>query len=276
MNSENWKMLARDGLPLAGTTWTPTAPPRAAILLIHGLGEHHGRYAHVAAAAAERGLAVLAFDLRGHGQSQGKRGHTPTYAQLLDDVDAGLARLRTTFPGVPHFLYGHSLGGSLVINYLLRQHPAVTGAVVTSPGLATAFTPPAAKLRLARLLDHVLPALTMGNEIDPAGIARDPEVVRAYLADPLVHDRLSVRLGMAILDSGQYARDHAAELTTPLLVMVSPDDPITSAPAAAAFCVAAGEVCALREWPGLFHELHNEAEQAAVIAALLDWIEARL
>ena len=133
----NW--TSADGLPLVGRCWEPAGEPRAVVCLVHGLGEHSGRYAHVAAALNDAGYAVLACDKRGHGRSGGKRGHTPSYEALMTDIDLLLAQAEQRFPGKPRFLYGHSLGGNEVLNYALRRKPDLAGVVATSPGLRTAF-----------------------------------------------------------------------------------------------------------------------------------------
>lgn len=269
----NW--TSADGLPLVGRCWEPAGEPRAVVCLVHGLGEHSGRYAHVAAALNDAGYAVLACDKRGHGRSGGKRGHTPSYEALMADIDLLLAQAEQRFPGKPRFLYGHSLGGNEVLNYALRRKPDLAGVVATSPGLRTAFQPPALQLAAGRLMNRLWPAFTMPNGLEQAAVSRDPTVVAAYQADPLVHDRLSARLGMSLLESGEWAIAHAAEFPVPLLLMHGTADRLTSVAASQEFAARAPH-CTLKLWEGLYHETHNEPEKAEVIGFVVSWLNATL
>ncbi len=156
-----WK--TQDGLQLYAQAWQPEGSPKAVLCLVHGLGEHSGRYVHVAKYLSERGLALLAFDLRGHGKSQGQRGHAPTYEAFLDDIAQLLDEASARFPTCPRFLYGHSLGGNLVLNAILRRRPPLNGAIVTGPLLCPAFDPPGWKLLLGKLMSAAWPTLSMAN-----------------------------------------------------------------------------------------------------------------
>jgi alpha-beta hydrolase superfamily lysophospholipase len=246
------------------------------VCLVHGLGEHSGRYGHVAARLVEAGYAVLAVDLRGHGQSPGQRGDAPSYDSLLDDVDSLLAEAMRRHPGTSQFLYGHSLGGALVLNYCLRRRPALAGAIATASLLRLAFAPSAGKRFTARLLNRVWPTLSLSNELDPNDLSRDPVVVRAYRADPLVHDRLSVRLGVAILEAGHTALANAREIAVPVLVMHGGSDRITSADASDELARLAGSSASFKRWDKLYHEIHNEPEQVEVLACVVSWLDERL
>lgn len=262
---------SNDGLALAGYLWQPDGTPRAVIALVHGLGEHAGRYRHVAAALNAAGYAVLTFDQRGHGRSAGKRGVIPRYDALMDDIDLLLAQVRQRFPGQHIFLYGHSLGGNEVLNYALRRQPNLAGVVATSPGLRTTTPPPAAQLALGKVMNRIWPAFTMPNGLELAAISRDPAVVRAYEADPLTHDRLSAALGIGLLEAGEWALAHAAEFPVPLLLIHGDADRIT-APAASTEFASRAPDSTLKLWPGLYHETHNEPEQAAVLAYTVTWL----
>lgn len=267
----NW--TSADGLPLAGRCWEPAGEPRAIICLVHGLGEHCGRYAHVAGALTDAGYAVLACDKRGHGRSGGKRGYIPSYDALMDDIDLLLAQASQRFAGKPRFLYGHSLGGNEVLNHALRRKPALAGVVSTSPGLRTAFKPPALQLAAGRLMNRLWPAFTLANGLDVTAISRDPAVVEAYQADPLVHDRLSARLGVSLLESGEWAIAHAAQFPAPLLLMHGAADRLTSCQASQEFARKA-PTCTLKLWDGLYHETHNEPEKGEVLAFIVSWLDA--
>jgi alpha-beta hydrolase superfamily lysophospholipase len=264
-----------DGLALVGRSWEPDGEPKAVVCLVHGLGEHCGRYAHVAAALTTAGLAVLACDKRGHGRSEGKRGFIPSYDALMDDIDLLLDQASTRHPGKPRFLYGHSLGGNEVLNYALRRKPALAGVVATSPGLRTAFKPSAAQLAAGKIMNRLYPGFTMANGLDVTAISRDPTVVEAYQKDPLVHDRLSARLGVELLETGEWAIDHAADFPVPLLLAHGTGDRITSHQASQEFAAKA-PACTLKLWEGLYHETHNEPEKGAVILENVAWITQRI
>ncbi len=266
-----WK--TEDGLRLYGQGWQPETHPRAAICLVHGLGEHSGRYGHLAAVLYDSGYALLAFDLRGHGRSEGKRGHSRTFEDLMRDISRLLEEAKTRLPDRPRLLYGHSLGGNLVLNYALRHPPDVSGVIATGPALRPGFEPPGWKMTLGKVMYRLVPSLSMSNEIDREMISRDPEVVNAYISDPLVHDRITARLAMDFLASGLWALENAARFPVPLLLMHGGTDRLTSVEATREFAQKAGELCTLKIWDHLYHEIHNEPEKEAVFAYLLDWLK---
>ena len=268
----NWN--SDDGLCFHAQCWQPDARPKAVVCLAHGLGEHSGRYAHLGAFLGHHGYALFAFDLRGHGQTDGQRGHTPDPNALMDDVSYALAEAASAFPSCPVFLYGHSLGGVLVLDYVLRRRPTLAGVIASSPALQLATKPSPAKLAAARVMDRLLPTFSLSNGLDRSGLSRDPAVVHAYNTDPLVHDRISARLGMYLLASGEWALAHAAEFTLPLLLTCGSADRITSADGVRAFAAKAGPDCTLKIWDGMFHETHNEPQKDQVFAYLLQWLGA--
>lgn len=268
-----------DGIQFRYQGWLPDTDPRAVVCLVHGIGEHTGRYAHVAAALNAAGYALLGCDLRGHGRSGGPRGHTPSYAALLDDIDRLLEEAAHRHPGLPRFLYGHSLGGNLVLNYALRSdpglrsQPAVTGVIATSPALRLATPPPALQVALVRAINKVYGGLRIPNGLDLEGLARDPEVIRAYTKDPLVHNQVSVRLALGMFESGEWALAHAAGFPLPLLLVHGTQDKLTSAKASEEFAAQVpGGRCTLKLWEGFYHETHNEPEQAQVLQFMIDWL----
>lgn len=279
-----------DGAPFYFQGWQPEVAPKAVVCLVHGLGEHSGRYAHVAAALNAAGYALFGFDLRGHGKSGGPRGHTPTYDTLMDDIGRLLDEAAARYPGLPRFLYGHSLGGNLVLNYALRRCSSqlapeavtlsaaersrrVSGVISTSPGLRVTTPPPALQVLLAKVMNKLQPGMQMANGLALDGLARDPEVIRAYTGDPLVHNKISVRLALGMLEAGEWALAHAAEFPLPLLLVHGTKDILTSAKASEEFAAKtpAGR-CTLKLWEGFYHETHNEPEKAEVLAYMIDWL----
>ncbi len=273
MDTFEWTWKSTDGLEMFARGWTPGARPKAAIALVHGHGEHSGRFEHVAAALTGAGYALLGFDLRGHGRSGGSRGHTPSYDALLDDIAVFLAQVQKRFPGLP-FLYGHSLGGNLVLNYALRRKPDLRGVIATSPWLKLSFQPPAAQLVLARMMNGIAPGFTQNSGLNVNGLSHDRAVVDAYVNDPLVHEKISARLYLSMHESGLWALEHAYDFTLPLLLMHGSADPITSAEASREFAARAGKTAELKIWDGMFHETHNEPQKAQVLQAMRDWLDA--
>jgi alpha-beta hydrolase superfamily lysophospholipase len=266
----------KNGIKLHLQAWEPDARPKAVVAVLHGLGEHVARYAPIAGALVKRGFAVMGFDLRGHGRSGGKRGHTPSYETLLDDLGALLDRIAVRYPRRPVFLYGHSLGGALAINYVMRRPSKIKGVIATSPLLVTVVKAPPLKVAVARLLDPILPTYTDRWAVEPKSLARDPAVGDAYERDPLVHDFITSRMYLAATEAGQWALDHAADFPLPLLLMHGTEDRLTSWEASREFARRLGSKVTWRSWEGWYHELHNEPERSRVVRVMTTWMNGRL
>ncbi len=256
--------------------WEPEQKPKAVVALIHGLGEHTGRYAHVGQAFNSAGYSLIGFDLRGHGKSGGARGHTPFYDAMMDDIADFMAWIEKRYPGLPRFLYGHSMGGNQVINFFLRRKPDVAGVIATGPWLKLAFDPPAMQVMLGKTMNNIAPSFTQNSNLETAALSHDQKVVDAYNHDPLVHAKISARLFVSIYESGLWALDHAEEFSVPLLLMHGTADRITSSAASAEFAKRAGKVVTWHPWDGFYHEIHNEPEKAAVIKTMIDWLDGQL
>ena len=267
---------ARDGVELFARSWLPQAEPRAAIALVHGLGEHSGRYQHVAAHFTQAGYIVQAFDLRGHGKTPGPRGHVRSIELILQDIDLALEKIAQAYPGLPRFLYGHSLGGLLVLYYGLRYQRKLTGVIASSPGLSTALHEQKTKLMLAQVLGSLLPGITIATGLDVNSISRDPQVVQAYIADPLVHDRSSLGFAKGLLNMVNWVRAHAQEFTYPLLLVQGTGDQLVYSRGSQEFAKQVPGNVTLKLWDGLAHELHNEPEKELVLQYLLGWLDQQL
>ncbi|MBI1856181.1 MAG: lysophospholipase [Chloroflexi bacterium] len=267
---------SKDGIRFYMRGWEPDKAPKAVVCLLHGHGEHVGRYAHVGEAFSKAGYVLVGYDERGHGKTGGPRGHTPSYDAMMDDVADFLALMEKRYPGLPRFLYGHSMGGNQVINFALRHKPALAGVIATDPWLKLAFDPPAIKVTLGRMMNSIYPAFTQASELETAALSRDPEIVRAYEKDPLVHDKMSARLFVGMYESGLWALDHAAEFPLPLLLMHGTGDRLISSQASREFAERAGRNAAFRAWDGFYHEIHNEPEKAEVLKSMTVWMDERL
>ncbi len=275
MATTEWNWKSRDGLELYARGWM-AEKPKAVVCLVHGHGEHVDRYNHVGRAFTNAGYTLQGFDLRGHGRSSGQRGHTPSYQSLLDDVDDFLADARKRYPGLPLFLYGHSMGGNQVINYALRYPQNLKGVIATGAWLRLAFEPSPVQLTLAKVMNAIAPSFSQPSGLEQAALSRDPEVIRAYAADPLVHEKISARLFTVMYANGLWALAHAAELKVPMLLMHGSADRLTSVDASREFSRRAGEMVTLRIWDGFYHEIHNEPEKAQVIQRMIDWLNEQL
>jgi alpha-beta hydrolase superfamily lysophospholipase len=276
------RCTAADGLELYWQSWVP-ASPLGLLVIVHGLAEHGGRYRDTAQDFAASGWAVFAGDLRGHGRSANVpvagRVHIRRFTDYFLDADAFIEIAREHHAGLPLFLLGHSMGGLITIRYVL-QHPAgQAGAIISSPALGTHpdFKPPALLRILVSVLDRLAPRLRFPSDLDTQAISRDPEVVRAYLDDPLVSSKVSARWYAEILRSMQQAHVDAHTLQIPMLLMQSGSDRLVdpAAPARWAGAAPPGRVEVVN-WEGLYHEMFNEPEKPKVRQRTLDWLKQQL
>jgi alpha-beta hydrolase superfamily lysophospholipase len=266
-------LKTEDGLSLYARLEELPEKNSPVLILCHGMGEHSGRYEHVIRYFAGRGFHVLAPDHRGHGKSDGQRGHTPSYERLMQDIGLYIKTMADLFPGMPTVLYGHSMGGNLVLNYALRHDDERVVAVVASaPYLRLAFSPPAWKVKLGRLAAGLYPAFSQSTELETAAISRDPAVVRAYEEDPLVHDRITAAFFVNVHDAGEWALQNAARTHLPTLIIHGTADRLTSLEASKIFAEKGGNRVTLKEYPGLYHELHNEPEKESVLYDVAEWL----
>ncbi len=269
----NWK--TKDQIDLYGCEWCADEA-RAVIGLIHGLGEHVRRYDHVGRFFNERGYGVVGYDRRGHGRSKGKRGHAPQYGVYLDEIAQLLIECERRYPDRPVFLYGHSMGGNLLLTYVLRRHPDVSGAIVTGPHIRLSFQPNSTSVALGRLLRRVMPGFTQGTGLVPDHVSRDARVVEAYNTDPLVHDRVTAATAIDMFQAAAYLDQYAGPVGVPLLLMHGGGDHITEARATEELAGRLEGDVTLKIWPELYHEIHNEPEQEEVLAYVAGWIEQHL
>ena len=258
--------------------WVPESEsPRAAVLLVHGYGEHSGRYDHLGRWLGARNLAVHAYDHRGHGRSGGRTCHVDAFDDYLDDVGRMLDHVRREHAGLPLFLVGHSMGGLIVSAFLRERHPDIEGAVTSGAALAVPDTFSPFRVWAARLLRGVAPRLSLPSGLDAAGISRDPEVVRVYQEDPLVHSTMTSSLAVELLRALQRTAGGGAAVRVPMLLLHGESDPLCHVDGSREFhatlTTPGSDLCV---YPGLYHEIFNEPEQEAVFQDLLAWVEGRL
>ena len=269
--------LARGSSHLFRRTWLPQDLPRAAIVLVHGLGEHSGRYENLARHCTGLGFAVHAIDHYGHGNSDGHPGYVERFSVYLDGVRALHEHVQQMHQEIPVFLLGHSMGGLISAAYLLEQQDAFRACVLSGPALKSDAEPPALVMIVVRLLAAFVPTVPLLG-LDPAGVSRDPEVVRAYVADPLVHHgKLTARLIAEMSGAMRNTLAQSGAISLPLLIMHGDQDVLTSPQGSQAlFEAVSSQDKTLKLYPGLYHEIFNEPEKDAVLSDMTTWLEAHL
>lgn len=266
-----YNIRLKNGLILRGMLQSPGVNTHGMIIFIHGLGEHIKRYSSWADLFNKEGFGFTGVDLPGHGRSDGQRGNIKSYSVTDEMIDILLDSTRKTFPGIPVFLYGHSLGGGIVIDYLLRKNPALRGAIVTSPWLRLAFEPPKFKILMASVLKNIIPGMTQPSGLEVNHLSKDRMVAEAYVADPLIHDKVSVSLFHSAMKASTNALKNSHALKTDLLLMHGSDDMICS-PGGSCEFASGTHMAELKIWDGGFHELHNEPDKLDVFQYIINWI----
>lgn len=252
---------------------------QAVLCIIHGFAEHSGRYAEAAAFFNKNKISVYAVDLFGHGKTEGKRGFSPSYNETLETVGALIAIAKRDYPQLPVFVWGHSMGGNIVLNFLLRKKPNLRGAIATAPWLRLGFEPPKFKILLAKLMRNIYPAFPEKANLDVTSISRDPEQVRKYENDPLVHNQATAGTFLDTFEAGYWAIDNASNIEIPLLLLHGTGDKLISPSGSVGFYNnAPKELVSLKQYEGFYHELHNEPEphRTTVLSDMLSWINAKI
>jgi acylglycerol lipase len=259
---------------LFGQAWLPERGPRAVIVISHGLAEHGGRYADLAARLVETGYAVYAIDHRGHGRSSGRRANIERFDYLVADLGVFIGRAQREHPDTPVILLGHSMGGAVALACALRYHKVLRGLVLSAPALAAGEALPAFKVWMVKLLSAIAPN-TGALTLPAAAVSRDPAIVRAYESDPLVfRGSIPARTLAELLLAMQRLQQTAHELRVPVLVQHGTADSLV--PLAAVYPVyqhlGVAKSRALQIYEGLYHEVYNEPERDRVIGDLAAWL----
>lgn len=267
---------AAAGEKLFYQSWVPDAP-RAVIVLAHGYAEHLGRYDHVAERLGRDGFAVFALDHWGHGRSDGARGFVPRFQVFLDGMTSLLSVAKGAFPDLPRILIGHSMGGLISVAHLLSNQAAYAGAILSGPAVKPAEPPSAATLIVGRLLSRFAPKAGI-LQLDSSAVSRDPAVVAAYRADPLVHTgKMSARLAAEMLDAMAMVQRRASEISLPILIVHGSEDRL-AAPAGARelFEKLSCRDKQFHDFLGLYHEVFNEPERNEVLDLVASWISQHI
>jgi alpha-beta hydrolase superfamily lysophospholipase len=256
--------------------WSPSrAQPWASLTILHGLGDHGGRFNNVAISLASAGIGVVAIDLPGHGRSPGRRGMIESYDQLIDEVGDAATFSSRLWEATPSFVLGHSMGGNLVLNWAIRRRfesHSIAGIIAVAPMLKLAQTPKPHYLKVGRWLEKNFPNLRLTAPVDVRQLCSDPIGQDAYRRDPYVHRKMSMRLGMALIDSGQWVLEHAEQLEKPCLMMHGCDDTLTCPKATEAMADRIGSNASLKLWTNARHDLHFELQRESVFNYLIHWM----
>lgn len=270
-------IVTEDGLRLYTQKWIPKESPDAVVALVHGYAEHCGRYDTVASTFIHRGAAVYAYDQRGYGRSQGMRAYVDNFDDYLDDLALFLQHVRTQRPNLPLFVFGHSMGGLIVLKYALDRSLSARGLMLNGPAIE--INPSLAPfLRwIAQFLGRLVPTLPTTRSPEDA-ISRDPTVVEEAKDDPLnYHGRVLARTGAEMLRAGEEVRTRMANLKHPFLVLHGTADSLASPEwSRRLYEQAAAEDKTLKLYEGLYHETYHEPEKDEVLRDLGDWLSARM
>ncbi len=265
------------GVRIVYDVWTPSRNPSGVVILCHGYAEHARRYDHVAQRFADAGLITYALDLRGHGRSGGKRVYLKDMAEYTTDFHRLVGIAAAEHPELKRVVLGHSMGGGVVFTYGV-EHPGDYAAMVLSgPAVNAQDAVSSLKLTAAKALGSILPGLPV-EQLPADAVSRDPAVVAAYEADPLVHHgKLPAGIGKALIAVGETMPQRAVALTAPLLIVHGGQDKLIPVSGSRRLVECVGSTDAnLKVYPELYHEVFNEPERALVLDDVVSWIEAHL
>ncbi|OFX51413.1 MAG: hypothetical protein A2046_04420 [Bacteroidetes bacterium GWA2_30_7] len=271
MKTESYNILSVDGLKLHFIHWH-LPNPKAILVLIHGIGEHSGRYNYLASRFVAVGINVVSMDYRGHGLSEGKRGHINSYSELLNDINTLFKEIPLEYKNLPIILYGHSMGGNIALNYTMRMCPSINLLIATSPWIRLPRQIPTWLNFFAKILNKIYPSFTQRVTFHSSELTHDLAVLEEHGQDNLNHGFISPRMYFEMCKSGNYILKNSEKLKNKTLLMHGTLDCITSSKATEEFSLKTKNFSTFKLWDGMFHELHNEIEKDVVIDYVIDWI----
>lgn len=262
------------GLNVVGKYW-PTQNARAMVVIVHGTGDHIGRFEWLANQLNQRGYAVFGSDWRGNGLSEGKRGYVDSFEVLLNDLQLVIDRAAER-SSAPMFLYGQSFGGLKSIYFAMRRNSCVAGIIASSPALKIAIDPPLWKLLIGRTVGKFFPKISLPTGIHVEQLTHDAEAQHVFREDRLRHNQICGRTFFSMIETGQWVLSHANQLKVPTLLMHGDQDTVTNYLATRQFAESNPAFCEFKSWDGMRHELHNEIEKVNVVNFVSEWIQAVL
>ena len=276
MESFEGTFSGHGGLELYYRRWRPEDVPKAVLVVVHGFGEHSGRYGNVVDWFVPKGYAVYALDWRGHGRSAGKRGHVESFAEIRSDVKVFLNLVRSEEPDQAIFLLGHSLGGLIVLDNVLHDSSGLVGVVASGPLLCAPGISPFL-LWVGKVLSRIWPGLALDVGLDVTALSRDGSVVEAYVNDPLVHGKATPRFNTELMAAIEWTQAHAGDMDLPCLIVHGDSDRLCPPEASQEFFENVTFDDKERiEYQGYFHEVFNDVGKEKVLADVEAWLERHL
>jgi alpha-beta hydrolase superfamily lysophospholipase len=267
---------SHDGMELFYQHWWSKPPTRGVVVMVHGLGGHSGLFQNIVEALAPARFQLYALDLRGNGRSPGQRGYVNNWGELRGDVGVFLDFINQSQPNLPKFILGHSVGGAVVLDYVLHHPTGLQGTIISNPTLGAVGISPF-RFAIARLLSQIWPTFSLSTGVARDTGARDPELCAAYAADPLRHATGSARLATEYIATADWIQTHAADLAVPLLMLQGGADRV-SLPAGSRrfFNQVTFPDKTWREYPESYHEIYDDHDRQIVLADLSNWLQAHL
>ncbi len=266
-----------NGVSLYSQRWLPEVHPRAVIAIVHGIGDHSGRYLNIVNHLVSSEYAVYGFDLRGHGNSPGQRGHIDSWVEYRIDLLNFIKVIKAQQSRRLIFLMGHSMGALIALDYILSENDRLAGMIISGAPIEPVGVAKPYKVALARILSRIYPRFPIGLGLDDNAISRIPSVVESYQDDPLVHGKISARWGTELLSALESVKMHVEDISIPLLMIHGEADRLNSAEGAKKFFdrIRAYDkefIC----YPAGYHELHNDLDNETMLSDLLDWIDRHM
>jgi len=265
------------GVELYYQCWLPDGEPKGVVAIDHGMGEHSGRYPNLVNALLPENWIVYGYDKRGHGRSGGQRGHIMHFEDYRQDVDTYLKLVFKEQPGLPVFLYGHSLGSLTTLDYIMHTQSGLAGAIVSGTAVDPVGVASPAMIQVAKIMSKLLPTFCITSTLDPYGLSQDEAVCKAYIADPMVHNKMSARYGMESLKTVEWIKAHPELIQIPVMFVHGEKDPILTLEGAKKFYASVPYPDKeMHVYLKCKHEVHNDFEHANLMADVLKWLSAHV
>ena len=277
MREQTGQFLGSNDLHLRSKTWTPEGPPKAVLAIIHGAGEHVDRYQHLVDILVPDGFILTGYDQCGHGKSEGPRGHINSWSEYREDCHCYLGQIRDSAPDLPFFLYGHSMGTLIVLDYILHYPEGLQGVILSGTALEPLDAAPPLLVRVAKVMSRVIPGFSMKVKLEGSALSRDPEVAAAYMNDPLVHWTRSARWGTESLNVIEEIKGRLAEIDLPTLILHGEFDPLVAAAGAEQlYDQIQHPDKTIKVYAEGLHEPHNDVNYRQTVADIRDWMNEHL